>query len=677
MRMHNSAMNFRNLFVFLRYMLTIRMISCATNWDLWEHCYDTGNFTANSTYATNRNLLVSSLASNITVLNSGFYNTTIGQEPDKVYGLALCRGDVSSEDCSSCVNSTSQDIMSTCHSTKEALMWAGDPPCLVHYADRSLFGKVEMYVPINRYYRGNNLTMNLTEFDKIWQPLMERTMREASSGSSEIKFATQEANLTSIQTIYALMQCTPDLSQSDCFYCLTRYLDEYKKCCHGRQGGGVESPNCMLRWDLSLFYKDMVLPPLLSPPPAPTTMAEDNGGIAAGTVVIIIVSVIIFMLLVSLCCFFLGKLKQKQIRNNQGRKYSIHHCLVPFVKGEKEMTNTESLQFNIGTIRTATENFSEAKKLGQGGFGPVYKGTLPNGQQVAVKRLSMNSRQGEVEFKNEVTLLAKLQHRNLVRLLGFCLERKERILVYEFLPNSSLDHFIFDPIKREDLDWERRYKIIEGIARGLLYLHEDSKLRIIHCDLKASNILLDSKMNPKISDFGMARLFEMDQTHIITNRVVGTLGYMAPEYVIHRHFSVKSDVFSFGVLVLELVSGQKRSCFDTEEEIECLLTHAWKKWDEGTASNLIDPTLKEGSRNEMTKCIHIGLLCVQESISDRPTITSVIHMLNSNSVTLPSPAKPGFFMQSSVIVNASSSTLELNSTGSTESDQRRIATAPL
>ncbi|KAK2644349.1 hypothetical protein Ddye_019544, partial [Dipteronia dyeriana] len=429
-RMHNSAMNFRNLFVFLWYMLTISTISCTTNWDRWEHCYDTGNFTANSTYATNRNLLLSSLASNITVLNSGFYNTTIGQEPDRVYGLALCRGDVSSKDCSSCVNSTSQDIMSTCHSTKEALMWAGDPPCLVHYADRSLFGKVEMYVPTNPYYRGNRLTMNLTEFDKIWQPLMERTMREASSGSSENKFATQEANLTSIQKIYALMQCTPDLSQSDCHFCLTRFLDEYKKCCHGRQGGGVESPNFMLRWDLSLFYKDIVLPPLLSPPPVPTTM-DEGIGIAVGTGVIIVVSVIIFMLLFSLCCFFLGKLKQKQIRNNQGRKYW------------KEMTNIESLQFDIGTIRAATENFSEAKKLGQGGFGPVYKGTLPNGQQVAIKRLSLNSKQGEVEFKNEVTLLAKLQHRNLVRLLGFCLERKERILVYEFLPNSSLDHFIF------------------------------------------------------------------------------------------------------------------------------------------------------------------------------------------------------------------------------------------
>ncbi|XP_065631514.1 G-type lectin S-receptor-like serine/threonine-protein kinase At1g11410 [Quercus suber] len=205
--------------------------------------------------------------------------------------------------------------------------------------------------------------------------------------------------------------------------------------------------------------------------------------------------------------------------------------------------------FSLATIVTATNYFSSDNKLGEGGFGLVYKGILTDGHEIAVKRLSRSSIQGLNEFKNEVTLIAKLQHRNLVRLLGYCIEGEEKMLIYEYMPNGSLDSFIFG--------WSMRFNIICGIARGLLYLHEDSRLRIIHRDLKASNVLLDSKMSPKISDFGMARIFGGDQTEGNTNRVVGTYGYMAPEYAIDGLFSVKSDVYSFGILLLEILSGKK------------------------------------------------------------------------------------------------------------------------
>ncbi|CAN4083864.1 unnamed protein product [Withania somnifera] len=187
-----------------------------------------------------------------------------------------------------------------------------------------------------------------------------------------------------------------------------------------------------------------------------------------------------------------------------------------------DITTVESLQYDLSTIRVATDNFSSTNKLGEGGFGPVYKGMLPNGREVAVKRLSANSAQGDLEFKNEILLVARLQHRNLVRLLGFCLDGTERLLVYEFVPNASLDQFLFDPVKRRQLDWETRSKIIGGVAKGILYLHEDSVLRVIHRDLKASNVLLDAEMNPKISDFGMARMFALDETQGTTSRVVGT-----------------------------------------------------------------------------------------------------------------------------------------------------------
>ncbi|XP_044495915.1 cysteine-rich receptor-like protein kinase 26 [Mangifera indica] len=319
-----------------------------------------------------------------------------------------------------------------------------------------------------------------------------------------------------------------------------------------------------------------------------------------------------------------------------------------------EISGAESLQFDFNTVRVATNNFSDANKLGQGGFGAVYKGRLLNGQEIAVKRLSKGSGQGDLEFKNEVLLVAKLQHRNLVRLLGYSLEANERLLIYEFVPNTSLDHFIFDLKERTQLDWETRYKIIGGIARGLLYLHEDSRLRIIHRDLKASNVLLDAEMNPKIADFGMARLFERDETQGNTNRIVGTYGYMAPEYAMHGQFSVKSDVFSFGVLLLEIVCGQRNNSFRIRENEEDLLSFAWKNWSDGTTTNLIDPTLSIGSKKEMIKCIHIGLLCVQESVADRPTMASVVVMLNGNSLTLQLPSEPAFFMHSTISNRSSS-----------------------
>ncbi|XP_039168266.1 cysteine-rich receptor-like protein kinase 10 [Eucalyptus grandis] len=318
------------------------------------------------------------------------------------------------------------------------------------------------------------------------------------------------------------------------------------------------------------------------------------------------------------------------------------------VEGVHEISTAESLQFDFNTIRAATDNFSDSKKLGQGGFGAVYMGQLSNGQEIAVKRLSQNSSQGEVEFKNEVMLLARLQHRNLVRLLGFCLEGVEQLLIYEFVPNASLDQFIFDPLKRANLNWDRRHNIIMGVARGMLYLHEESRLRIIHRDLKASNILLDSNMNPKISDFGMARLFELDQTRAETNRIVGTYGYMAPEYAMHGTFSIKSDVFSFGVLVLEIVSGQKNTLFGMDDDTEVLISYVWKNWREGSISNIIDPSMTSGSSTEIARCIHIGLLCVQENVVSRPTMTSVLLMLNSHSVTLQVPSRPAFYMHNNI-----------------------------
>ncbi|RDY00479.1 G-type lectin S-receptor-like serine/threonine-protein kinase, partial [Mucuna pruriens] len=312
--------------------------------------------------------------------------------------------------------------------------------------------------------------------------------------------------------------------------------------------------------------------------------------------------------------------------------------------------------FDLAAIVKATDGFSINNKLGEGGFGAVYMGTVADGQEIAVKRLSQSSGQGFNEFKNEVILIAKLQHRNLVKLLGCCIEGEEKMLIYEYMPNKSLDSFIFDHAKGKILDWSKRFNIICGIARGLLYLHQDSRLRIIHRDLKASNVLLDLEFNPKISDFGMARTFGGDQIEGNTRRVVGTYGYMAPEYAIYGLFSVKSDVFSFGILMLEIVSGKKNRGYSHSNNSINLIEKAWRFWKESRPLDLIDSCMGDSSVvSEALRCIHISLLCVQQHPEDRPSMSTVVVMLSSESA-LPQPKEPGFLMEKKSFLEADSST---------------------
>ncbi|GAB4826826.1 hypothetical protein Ancab_040009 [Ancistrocladus abbreviatus] len=339
------------------------------------------------------------------------------------------------------------------------------------------------------------------------------------------------------------------------------------------------------------------------------------------------------------------KLKAKR-REKEVEKQTTHSGSHLFGHRKSEVKLDELPVFKLEKLVVATNNFDESNKLGQGGFGPVYKGKLEDGQEIAVKRLSRTSGQGLEEFMNEVVVISKLQHRNLVRLLGCCAERDEKMLIYEYMPNKSLDAFLCDPSRRNILNWEKRFNIIEGICRGILYLHRDSRLRIIHRDLKVSNILLDEDLNPKISDFGMARIFGGNQDHDNTRRVVGTYGYMSPEYAMRGQFSEKSDVFSFGVLLLEIINGKRNSSFWIDGESLSLLGYGWKLWNEGNMISFVDPNiLSPCSLEQILRCLQVGLLCVQELPRDRPNISTVVSMVGGEIANLSQPKQPGFTCQ--------------------------------
>ncbi|KAG2717719.1 hypothetical protein I3760_03G189500 [Carya illinoinensis] len=341
--------------------------------------------------------------------------------------------------------------------------------------------------------------------------------------------------------------------------------------------------------------------------------------------------------------------------------------------------------FTLRQIRAATKNFNLANKLGEGGFGSVYKGVLSDGTVIAVKQLSSKSKQGNREFVNEIGMISALQHPNLVKLYGCCIEGNQLLLIYEYMENNCLSRALFgkDTVRRLKLDWPTRQKICIGIARGLAYLHEESRLKIVHRDIKTSNVLLDEDYNAKISDFGLAKLSEDGKTHIST-RVAGTIGYMAPEYAMRGYLTNKADVYSFGVVALEIVSGKSNTNYRPEEEFVCLLDWAYVLQERGSLLELVDPELGLEYSSEAMVMLNVALLCTNASPTLRPTMSQVVSMLegattiedlrsdpavNSKYKTVrdnfwQNPSRTHSMSIDGLCTNSSSSYIELGQTGS-------------
>ncbi|XP_071682410.1 probable LRR receptor-like serine/threonine-protein kinase At1g56140 [Lolium perenne] len=309
--------------------------------------------------------------------------------------------------------------------------------------------------------------------------------------------------------------------------------------------------------------------------------------------------------------------------------------------------------FSYGELRLATENFSSNNLLGQGGYGQVYKGKLTDGRFVAVKQLSETSHQGKKEFATEIETISKVQHRNLVKLYGCCLEGNKPLLVYEYLENGSLDHALFGK-GNSNLDWSTRFEICLGIARGLAYLHEESSIRVVHRDIKASNVLLDGNLNPKISDFGLAKLYDEQETHVST-KVAGTFGYLAPEYAMRGHVTEKIDVFAFGIVVLETLAGRPNYYTTEDQKKIYIFEWVWELYEDNHPLDMLDPRLKEFDTEEVLRAIKVALVCIQGSPHQRPSMSRVVAILTGDVEAPNNVAKPSYITEWQVKGNGDTS----------------------
>ncbi|KAK4567565.1 hypothetical protein RGQ29_003365 [Quercus rubra] len=336
-----------------------------------------------------------------------------------------------------------------------------------------------------------------------------------------------------------------------------------------------------------------------------------GGGLSVGAIVGIVLASCVILVLILVFLRMNGYLGKKDLEDKELRGLDL-----------------QTGYFTLRHIKAATRNFDTANKIGEGGFGPVYKGVLSDGALIAVKQLSSKSKQGNREFVTEIGMISALQHPNLVRLYGCCIEGNQLLLIYEYMENNSLARALFGREEHQlHLDWLTRRKICLGIAKGLAYLHEESRLKIVHRDIKATNVLLDKDLSAKISDFGLAKLDEGEQTHIST-RIAGTIGYMAPEYAMRGYLTDKADVYSFGVVALEIVSGKSNTNYRPKEEFVYLLDWAYVLQEQGNLLELVDPRLGSSySSEEAMRMLSLALLCTNPSPTLRPSMSSVVSMI--------------------------------------------------
>ncbi|XP_030952784.1 cysteine-rich receptor-like protein kinase 2 [Quercus lobata] len=554
-----------------------------------------------------------------TQLNNNKYFATAQQVvgSESAYALVQCRNYLSNADCLACFTAAVSQIRNCSAANGARVIYDG---CFLRYESNSFFDQTTL--PGNQGICGNRTASQphafSTAVDGLLKDLQVATPRiNGFFAASKREVVDSSGNAT----VYVVAQCVETTTESGCQNCLNVASNSIQVCVTNIDGRAVDA-GCFLRYSDKPFFADNQTTDISSflGNGGSSNKNAIIGGVVGGGGALLIIALFVFFIMIR---------RSKEVRRGD-------------ILGATELRGPVNYKYN--DLKSATKNFSEENKLGEGGFGDVYKGTLKNGKMVAVKKLAIGqSSRAKADFESEVKLISNVHHRNLIRLLGCCSKGPEQILVYEYMANSSLDRFLFGE-RRGSLNWKQRIDIILGTARGLAYLHEEFHVCIIHRDIKTGNILLDDDLQPKIADFGLARLLPEDKTHLST-KFAGTLGYTAPEYAIHGQLSEKVDTYSFGVVVLEIICGRKTSEVQHVFDGEYLLERAWKLYENNKHSELVEETLnpEEYTVEEVKKMVEIALMCTQSPASVRPSMSEVVVLIKSKgSMENRPPTKPGF-----------------------------------
>ncbi|KAL7230463.1 hypothetical protein ACSBR2_008858 [Camellia fascicularis] len=568
------------------------------------------NATNLSDFFSNLNATFSDLRSQISSQNKKFVTAQQARTSDPVYAMVQCRNYLSVADCVSCFDAAVSQIRNCSAANGARVIYDG---CFLRYESSSFYDQGTL--PGNVGVCGNRTVSQATAFDTAVQGLLT-DLKIATPKINGFFAATKSEVVGGSTTVYAVSQCAETISESTCQDCLTVAYANIQSCPPNADGRAVDA-GCFLRYSDTAFFADNQttnISPFLEGGGSSKKNAIIGGVVGGGGGLLLILAIILWYQL---------SRKSKLVRRGN-------------ILGASELQGP--VIYSYKDLKSATKKFSEENKLGEGGFSDVYKGTLKNGNIIAVKKLALSSSRAKADFESEVKLISNVHHRNLIRLLGCSNKGPELLLVYEYMANGSLDRFLYGE-RRGALNWKQRFEIIFGTARGLAYLHEQFHVCIIHRDIKSSNILLDDDFQPKIADFGLARLLPEDQSHLST-RFAGTLGYTAPEYAIHGQLSEKVDTYSFGVVVLEIISGRK--CNEMKvESTEFLLEQAWKLYEDDMHLKLVDESMNEYREEEVKKVIEIALMCTQSPVSVRPTMSEVVVLLVSErSIELTRPTRP-------------------------------------